>query len=98
MKRSPIKKKPRRKGPLPPETAALVLARDQTCRAWAMGFALDVVCSGRPHIHHRVLRSQGGGDEPESLLLLCSAHHDLAHNSRRKEANLAGVILKRTTV
>jgi 5-methylcytosine-specific restriction endonuclease McrA len=38
-------------------------------------------CSMRPgiHVHHRIHRSQGGGDVPENLVWLCGACHDSAH-------------------
>ena len=77
-----------------PETAAYVLARDGDCRAWAMGFATDVRCQGRGHIHHRVLRSQGGGHDADNLLLLCELHHRLAHDVRRAEAEMSRVIVR----
>jgi hypothetical protein len=78
------------------DTAEAVKERDQECQAWPLGFALDVRCSGRGHIHHRVLRSQGGGHDAGNLLLICEAHHDLAHNSRRSEAEAATVIIRKT--
>jgi hypothetical protein len=31
------------------------------------------------HIHHKLSVSNGGGNNPENLVSLCSAHHDLAH-------------------
>jgi hypothetical protein len=38
------------------------------------------VCTGRAtHRHHRLMRSQGGGDEPENTLDVCAACHDLIH-------------------
>jgi 5-methylcytosine-specific restriction endonuclease McrA len=41
-------------------------------------------CDMRPgiHIHHRIHRSQGGGDVPENLVWLCGRCHDEAHNIR----------------
>lgn len=30
-------------------------------------------------VHHKVPRSEGGGDEPENLITLCRAHHRLMH-------------------
>jgi hypothetical protein len=39
-------------------------------------------CSMRAHLglHHIRFRSQGGGHEPENLLVLCDAHHTLIHD------------------
>lgn len=85
----------RRTGGVSPETATEVHERDRSCRAWPMGFALDAVCSGRGHVHHVILRSQGGPHTADNLILLCEAHHDLAHNSRRSEAETAAVIVRR---
>jgi len=34
------------------------------------------------HVHHRVFRSQGGGDEWENLQWLCSSCHSGAHGIR----------------
>jgi hypothetical protein len=87
--------RPRRAG-VATDTAEAVKDRDQECQAWPLGFALDVRCSGRGHIHHRVLRSQGGGHDADNLLLICEAHHDLAHNSRRADAEAATVIIRKT--
>ena len=77
---------------MPPEVAETVLARDRWCVAHRMGYAWDLRCSGRPHIHHAVLRSQGGRDHPDDLLLLCEAHHDHAHNVDRAGAEACGII------
>jgi hypothetical protein len=90
-----MKRRPRRAGPMPPEVAETVLARDRWCVAHRMGFAWDVPCSGAPHIHHAVLRSQGGRDHPDDLLLLCEAHHHHAHNVDRRGAEASGIIRRR---
>lgn len=87
-------KRPRPKG-VSAETAEAVIERDRSCRAWDHGFALDVPCFGRGHIHHIVLRSQGGGHEADNLMLLCDRHHALAHDSRRAEAEACVVIRRR---
>lgn len=84
------KKRPR--GGVTAETANDVRVRDGSCRAWSLGFALDVRCGGRNHIHHRVLRSQGGGHEADNLLLLCEVHHQLAHDVRRADAERFDII------
>lgn len=77
---------------MPPDVAATVLARDRGCVAHRLGFAWDVPCAGRTHIHHAILRSQGGRDHPDDLLTLCERHHDHAHNVDRAGAELYGVI------
>ena len=81
---------------MPADAVVEVYARDGDCRAHAMGFATDERCKGRLHIHHRVLRSQGGDNRVENLLLICDHHHHLAHRVRRREAEEAGVIIRRT--
>jgi hypothetical protein len=62
------------------------------CQAHAMGFALDVQCSGRLHVHHRVLRSQGGQHVLDNLLLICERMHELAH-AHPSWAKACGVIV-----
>lgn len=77
---------------MPPEVAQTVLDRDRYCVAWRMGFSQGVRCSSGIHIHHAVLRSQGGRDHPDDLILLCELHHHIAHNVDRAGAEAAGVI------
>ena len=83
------------------ETAEAVIERDRSCRAWSMGFGLDVPCGGiRPIvIHHKILRGMGGTSRPEiheagNLVVLCDRHHDLAH-SNPAAATACGVIIKK---
>jgi 5-methylcytosine-specific restriction endonuclease McrA len=48
-------------------------------------YELCSMCAMRPghHIHHRIHRSQGGGDTPDNLVwLLCGSCHDEAHGIR----------------
>jgi 5-methylcytosine-specific restriction endonuclease McrA len=42
------------------------------------------LCDMRPgaHIHHRIHRSQGGGDTPENLVWLCMVCHSEEHGIR----------------
>ena len=77
---------------MPPEVAETVLARDRWCVAHRMGWDWDVRCAGRLHIHHAVLRSQGGRDHPDDLLVLCDLHHHRAHNVDRAGAEEHGII------
>jgi len=43
-------------------------------------------CELRPGVdpHHRIYRSQGGGDVAENLMWLCRPCHDDVHNGRLK--------------
>jgi 5-methylcytosine-specific restriction endonuclease McrA len=93
LKRSPLVAKGR-KNPVPPDVYASVVARDGSCRAYARGFAIDVRCDGRPHVHHRLPRSRGGQHTMANLLVLCDLHHHLAHRVRMAEALASGVILR----
>ena len=101
LRRAPIRRSAQRSGRsgnadrVPAEVAEAVLARDQGCVAHRLGFALDVRCQGRPHVHHAVLRAQGGEHTMENLLTLCELHHHWAHNVDRAGANAAGVIRRR---
>ena len=53
------------------------------------------VCTGRAeHRHHRLMRSQGGGDEAANTLDVCRACHEFIH-SRRSLAYAHGWILRR---
>lgn len=36
------------------------------------------------HVHHIVLRSQGGSDDPSSLLFVCAIAHDFIHKNPAK--------------
>lgn len=81
---------------MPPEVREAVLARDRwRCQAPYLGFGTDMPCAGRLHVHHAVLRSQGGRDVPEDLLTLCMAHHTRAHVVDRPGAEATGVIRRR---
>lgn len=40
--------------------------------------------SARLEVHHVKYRSEGGKDEVDNLMLLCSDHHRLMHTSKRK--------------
>lgn len=79
----------------PPDVREAALERDRSCRAWAMGFGLDVRCQGRLHVHHVRLRGQGGPDTLDNALVLCEAHHTHAHDKERAEAEACGVIASR---
>ena len=62
---------------IPPRTRRQVLARDRhRCRRPG--------CSNTRflEVHHLVPRSRGGGNEPENLVTLCAACHQLAHEGK----------------
>ena len=70
-----------------------VMARDrERCQAPYLGFALEVRCSQGLHVHHALLRSHGGQDILEDLLVLCPRHHTWAHERDRAGAEACGVI------
>jgi hypothetical protein len=93
MRRSPIKRKPRKAGAMPPGVREEVLNRDRwRCQAPYLGFQVNVRCSQGLHVHHALLRSHGGENIPEHLLTLCPLHHLWAHERDRAGAEAAGVI------
>lgn len=66
------------------------LERDRCCQAagvWPL-----VRCGGRLHVHHVLLRSQGGPDVLDNALVLCAVHHQIAHDVDRAGAEAAGII------
>ena len=79
-------------------TRPAALERDGwSCRAHARGFARDKRCEGWLVVHHRKLKGAGGRSVDHSLdnlLTLCNSHHRLAHDVRRAEAELCGVIVR----
>ena len=67
-------KTPRAKQSVPPAIRRLVLRRDRDhCRVPGCRHAIFV------DVHHLDPRSEGGGNDPENLLTLCSAHHRANH-------------------
>jgi hypothetical protein len=85
---------PRRAG-VPPDVAETVLTRDRGCVAHRYGFAVDIRCQGRLHVHHVILRSHGGPHTEANLLTLCDRHHDHAHNHDRAGAEACHIIVRR---
>ena len=53
---------------------AFVLSRDNHKCQYGKG-----KCSQKLHVHHIVVRSQGGTDKPENLITLCERHHAELH-------------------
>lgn len=60
------------------------------------------VCPPGPHagehVHHVVLRSQGGGHDPSNLLHLCRRVHQHAHERDRWGAEQRGIIARGSAV
>lgn len=52
---------------------------DEPLARWCEIARVDC-CTGRAEVrHHRILRSQGGGDEQENTMDICQACHTLVH-------------------
>ena len=81
MKRSPLRRKPsarvlRFRDDLDAITPALVKRAGGKCELAGVG-----LCSGRPHRHHKLRRSQGGTNDLDNLLYVCDAHHEIIHRN-----------------
>ena len=97
MKRSRIKSKPARRGPMPPDVAYAVRVRDQDqCTAHAHGFDLDTPCHGRIHLHHKFLGRRPENERPDAITSLCDHHHHRAHDVIRAEAEAFDIIRRST--
>jgi 5-methylcytosine-specific restriction endonuclease McrA len=58
-------------------TKAYVLARDNhTCQCGKGG------CTSKLEVHHIKFKSQGGSDNPDNLITLCSKHHKMLHEGK----------------
>lgn len=76
------------------ETRAAVIFRSRgLCEANWPG-----VCKPGPHrgdhVHHRRLRSQGGGNELDNLMHVCHVVHGHAHDVDRAGAEERGIIVR----
>lgn len=72
-------------------TRLAVLARD-SYRCVVGGEPATGTAGVDYHIHHRRLRSQGGGHGPENLITLCAAHHEEAHANPSAAAVLGRIV------
>jgi 5-methylcytosine-specific restriction endonuclease McrA len=71
---------------IPPAIRRKVLARDRhCCRAPGCGHTKFL------EVHHIRSRADGGGNDLENLITLCSACHRLGHEKPEVMAHLAGV-------
>lgn len=48
--------------------------------------------NNRAHVHHRKLRSQGGGDEEENLVVIHPECHEFAHRNRAFAADHGWIV------
>lgn len=95
LRRTPMKRKPLRRGAMDPDFRLAVLSRDfYTCQARVIGFAPQVVCSRALHVHHRELGTKL--DTFENCVTVCDAHHRHLHDVDRAGAELAGLITRRS--
>lgn len=82
------------KAKLSAETWQFVAERDRGCAATAYG--LIHACSGPTVVHHRRLRSQGGGHEAENLVALCNWAHLHVH-ANPAESYDSGLMIRGVT-
>jgi len=80
-----------------PEFRESILRRDgYRCQAPIVGYAIEVACCGRLHVHHRELSTKR--DTPENCVTLCMCHHRHAHDVDRAGAEHYGLITRRAAV
>lgn len=80
---------------MPEDVRLRVLQRDhEQCQALVRGY--EHHCAGRLHVHHVVLRSQGGRDHPDDLITVCASAHHQIHNVDRAGAEALGLIKRRS--
>lgn len=86
---APVPKRPRATDRVPEESAAEVIRRSG---GWC---ECSERCTDRGEvIHHRLLRSQGGGHEPSNLLHLSVRHHLRVH-ANPAESYAQGLLIRR---
>ena len=80
-----LEKGNRNKATIPPTVRRMVLARDRhRCRTSGCGHTRFL------EVHQVVPRAKGGGNDPDNLVTLCSACHQLVHEKPGVLADLAG--------
>ena len=68
---------------------AYVLSRDgHTCQKCKSG-------KGKLHVHHIVFKSNGGGNSPDNLVVLCKGCHDKIHALKNGKADKASLELQK---
>ena len=77
MKRTPLRKRSRRAERYARELRQVTPALH--ARAGGECELASDACEGPLHRHHKKLRSQGGGNDLDSLLLVCEWHHRFIH-------------------
>lgn len=94
LHRSPMKRKPLRRGAMDPDFRVAVLSRDlYACQARVIGYAPQVTCTPHLHVHHRELGTKI--DTFENCVTVCDAHHRHLHDVDRAGAEMAGLIVRR---
>jgi len=79
-----------------PDFRIAVLKRDSyTCQAHAWGFAKELPCSHGLHVHHLELGTKI--DAFDNVVTLCPRHHRHAHDVDRAGAEVAGIIVRRSS-
>ena len=76
---------------LPAETWQFVAERDYGCAGNRFGYIHR--CSGPTVVHHMLMRSQGGGHEPENLVALCNSAHLHVH-ANPAESYESGLLIR----
>jgi hypothetical protein len=93
LRRTPMKRKPARRGAMDAELRYAVMRRDNfRCQARERGYAPEVECYGRLHAHHIVLGSKV--DTMDNLIAVCLAHHRHLHDVDRAGAEAFGLIVR----
>ena len=95
LKRTPMKAKPKRRRSgdwAMPDLRAHLLMRDRGCVAARL--VPDVDCSAGLHVHHVLMRSQGGRDIPEHCVIVCDRHHGHIH-ANPAESYILGLLRRR---
>jgi hypothetical protein len=95
LKRSPMKRRAKRRkdGEWPmAELRPFVMERDRGCVAARLWIEVD--CTSRLHLHHVLMRSQGGRDVPDDCVMVCDAHHVALHANPERAYGL-GLLRRR---
>ena len=70
-----------RRAPIKAEAKHEVVARDEGCCAFVGAGGKRCDSNRWLHVHHVVPVAKGGTDDPTNLVLLCSEHHALVHQT-----------------
>lgn len=103
MKRTPLKRTPLRTKKTPRKRTTkvndelLALREAVILRAGNRCERCEQLCEGSywgnaPHVHHVQLRSQGGSDTLDNLVLLCGRCHGFVHDNRKVAAEEGWIV------